>query len=103
MSAPSLAHPRLTEHNGLWYLLGYADGQHWLQKSIDGGETWLQFASGETRSSIGPSDNAPGCIVIHNAQGNRLIVLLCKKPHLHCYISPDDGDTWTLESIIDTA
>ncbi len=102
MSATSLTHPRLTEFNGMWYLLGYADGQQWIQKSVDNGATWLPFGNGQIRSQIGASDNAAGSIIKLHSQGSRLLVAIPKKPNIHIYISTNDGDTWTLDSTVET-
>jgi len=100
MSAVNLTHPRIAEYNGIWYLLGYAGGTQYLMKSADGGRTWLQFSGGGTQSAIGPSDDQPGDIIKLHSQGARLVVAVPKQPSIHIYVSPDDGDTWSLESTV---
>ena len=95
-----LRHPRIEEHNGLWYLLGYRRGKQYLKKSADRGQTWLEFADGTTESLIGDSDDAAGDIIKMTTQGSRIVVALPKDPEIHIYVSVDDGETWALESTV---
>lgn len=96
----ALTHPRIAEHNGLWYLLGYSGGSQYIKKSADHGQSWLEFSDGSQQKEIGPSDDAAGAIVKMTTQGSRIVVAIPKEPDVHIYVTADDGETWELESTV---
>ena len=85
--------------NAILYVIGYRDGQQHFRRSGDGGESWLPFADGATERVVGASDAGRAGWAKMETQGRPLIAVLPCRPELKVYLSYDDGETWTLESV----
>ena len=97
MGEMALAYPMAYYHNGILYLVGYAAGVQWIQRSGDGGRTWLPYSGGRIVQEIAPSDPERVAFVKMESQGGRLIVGVPQSPYVAIYVSKNDGATWEKE------
>ena len=91
-----LTYPVATECGGVVFVVGIRDGSYQIRRTIDGGQSWLEYSdsSVEKPICIAPVQQRAGLVKLRT-QGRPIMVCAPQVEGLRFLISYDDGESWS--------